>query len=193
MEKKTFTIIGVIILGVILGVAISVNQSKQPLLEEMIKQQGQILQSQSKLEKKLVSEGEGMEGSRKQADLERRVMMLELQVVRLQTQLSQGQGQVRAQAQQPQMPPQEDFSKAYDIPLDHSFVRGKKDAPVTIVEFVDFQCPFCARFHPPIEETLKAYPDQVSYVVKNFPLAFHPQARPAAKAALAAGEQGKYF
>jgi len=61
------------------------------------------------------------------------------------------------------------------------------------VEFVDFQCPFCARFHPPLNEVLKAYPKQVNYVVKNFPLAFHPQARPAAKVAFAAGEQGKYW
>ena len=90
-------------------------------------------------------------------------------------------------------PPQEDYTKAYSIPVDHSPVRGPKDAPVTIVEFVDFQCPFCARFHPPVLEVLKAYPKEVNYILKNFPLSFHPQSRPAAKAALAAGEQGKYW
>jgi protein-disulfide isomerase len=93
----------------------------------------------------------------------------------------------------PQMPPQEDFSKVYNIDISKSYVRGNKNAPVQIVEFTDFQCPFCGRFHGPLSETLKAYPKNVSYVIKNFPLPFHPNAMPAAKAALAAGEQGKYF
>jgi protein-disulfide isomerase len=93
----------------------------------------------------------------------------------------------------PQMPPQEDYNKVYDIDISKSYVHGKKTAPVTIVEFSDFQCPFCGRFHAPVQETLKAYPNDVKYVIKNFPLPFHPNARPAAKAALAAGEQGKYF
>ena len=93
----------------------------------------------------------------------------------------------------PPMPPQEDYGKVYNIDISHSYVHGKKDAPVTIIAFTDFQCPFCSRFHGPVKEVLKAYPDKVNYVVKNFPLPFHPGARPAAKAALAAGEQGKYF
>jgi protein-disulfide isomerase len=93
----------------------------------------------------------------------------------------------------PQMPPQEDYSKVYDIDISSSYIRGNKKAPVTIVEFMDFQCPFCGRFHQPVVDTLKAYPNDVKYVIKNFPLPFHPNARPAAKAALAAGEQGKYF
>jgi protein-disulfide isomerase len=55
------------------------------------------------------------------------------------------------------------------------------------------QCPFCARFYPPLKEVLAAYPDKVRVVLKNFPLSFHPNARPAAKVALAANEQGKYY
>ncbi len=98
-----------------------------------------------------------------------------------------------AQPPAPQMPPPEDFNKVYNIDISKLHIRGKKDAPVTIVEFTDFQCPFCARFHGPVQEILKAYPDKVNYVIKNFPLPFHPNAKPAAKAALAAGEQGKYF
>lgn len=90
-------------------------------------------------------------------------------------------------------PPAEDFNKVYDIDLSKSYIKGKKDAPVTIVAFTDFQCPFCARFHTPFQEALKAYPDKVNFAIKNFPLPFHPEAKPAAKAALAAGEQGKYF
>ena len=87
----------------------------------------------------------------------------------------------------------EDYAKVYDIDIGNSAVLGPKDAPVTIVEFVDFQCPYCARFHPLVLEALKAYPDKVKAVIKNFPLPFHKEALPAAKAAFAAGEQGKYW
>ncbi|MBL8013302.1 MAG: thioredoxin domain-containing protein [Candidatus Omnitrophica bacterium] len=93
----------------------------------------------------------------------------------------------------PQMPPAEDYDKVYNIETGKSYVKGKKDAPVTIVAFTDFQCPFCARFHGPFQEVLKQFPDKVNFMIKNYPLPFHPFARPAAKAALAAGEQGKYF
>lgn len=87
----------------------------------------------------------------------------------------------------------EDYAKVYDIDIGDSAILGPKDALVTIVEFVDFQCPYCARFHPLVLEALKAYPDKVKAVIKNFPLPFHKEAIPAAKAALAAGEQGKYW
>ncbi len=90
-------------------------------------------------------------------------------------------------------PPSEDMNKVYTIDIGSSPIKGKKDAPVTIVQFTDLQCPFCARFYPPLEEVLKAYPDKVKVVIKNFPLSFHPNARPAAKLALAAQEQGKYY
>ena len=93
--------------------------------------------------------------------------------------------------QQPQQP-QEDMNKVYNIPPGISSIIGKKDAPVTIVEFSDFQCPFCARFYPVAKDVLGAYPNQVRLIVKNFPLPFHPNARPAAKLALAANEQGKF-
>lgn len=96
-----------------------------------------------------------------------------------------------AAAARPQ-PPSEDFNKVYDIDISKSYIKGKKDAPVTVVAFTDFQCPFCARFHTPFQEAVKAFPDKVNFVIKNFPLPFHAEAKPAAKAALAAGEQGKY-
>ncbi len=95
-------------------------------------------------------------------------------------------------AQAPQ-PPQEDLNKVYDLPVGSSPVKGKKDAPIVLVKFSDIQCPFCNRFYPPVAEVLKAYPDKVRFMVKNYPLPFHPKARPAAKLALAANEQGKYF
>jgi protein-disulfide isomerase len=113
----------------------------------------------------------------------------------IQRQLSQIQSKINTNApngQQPQQPPSEDLNKVYNIPEGTSAVIGKKDAPVTITEFSDFQCPFCGRFYPVLKDVLAAYPDKVRLIVKNFPLPFHPNARPAAKLALAANEQGKF-
>jgi len=89
--------------------------------------------------------------------------------------------------------PTEDPNKVYDLKIGDSPVRGPADAPVTIVEFSDFQCPFCAQAHGLIEQVLKAYPKEVKFVYKNYPLPFHPNAMPAAKAAVAAGMQGKFY
>jgi protein-disulfide isomerase len=72
-------------------------------------------------------------------------------------------------------------------------VRGNPRAPVTIVLFSDFQCPFCARVGPTLDEVQKSYGDRVKVVWKHQPLAFHQQAMPAAEAAEAAREQGKFW
>jgi protein-disulfide isomerase len=72
-------------------------------------------------------------------------------------------------------------------------VRGNPKAPVTIVLFSDFQCPFCARVGPTLDEALRAYGDKVRVVWKHQPLSFHPNALPAAEAAEAAREQGKFW
>jgi protein-disulfide isomerase len=71
--------------------------------------------------------------------------------------------------------------------------RGPKNAPVNVVLFSDFQCPFCSRIEPVITELEKAYPGKVRVAWKNFPLSFHNNAKPAAEAALAANEQGKFW
>lgn len=89
--------------------------------------------------------------------------------------------------------PQEDPNKVYDIPVGNSYSKGPKDAKVTIVEFSDFQCPFCSRATGLLDQIQKAYPEDVQIVYKNFPLSFHKQARPAARAAIAAGKQGKFW
>lgn len=89
--------------------------------------------------------------------------------------------------------PSVDYNKVYDIKIGNSPVRGAKDAKVTLVEFSDFQCPYSKRAMPLIEKLLKAYPDDLQHVYKNFPLGFHKQAMPAAKACLAAGRQGKFW
>src|SRR5206468_7923314 len=88
--------------------------------------------------------------------------------------------------------PTPDPSKVYDIPLEKSPVRGPKNAPVTIVEFSDFQCPFCAEAKPLLEQVLKAHPDDVKLVFKQFPLAsIHDNAMAAANATVAAGIQNR--
>jgi len=69
-------------------------------------------------------------------------------------------------------------------------VRGDFDAPVTIVEYSDYECPFCGRFHPTIKQVLAEYPGQVRWVYKHFPLdQIHAQARPAAEASECIFEQ----
>jgi protein-disulfide isomerase len=69
-------------------------------------------------------------------------------------------------------------------------VKGRPGAPVTLVLFSDFQCPFCARANPTVEEIESAYPNDVRLVWKHLPLPFHPNAMPAALAAEAARRQG---
>jgi protein-disulfide isomerase len=88
-------------------------------------------------------------------------------------------------------PPADTAPKA--IPVGNSQVQGNPAAAVTIVEFSDLQCPYCAQTAPILDSLAHAYPNDVKIVFKHFPLSFHPQSRPAAAAALAAGKQGKFF
>jgi protein-disulfide isomerase len=71
--------------------------------------------------------------------------------------------------------------------------RGASAAPVTIVEFSDFQCPYCSRAEKTVEEVMKAYDGKVRLVFRDYPLPFHAQAQKAAEAARCAGDQGKYW
>jgi protein-disulfide isomerase len=71
--------------------------------------------------------------------------------------------------------------------------RGDVNAPVTMVEFTDFQCPACSAMQPVLEEVLKSYGNKVRFVVRDFPLNQHANARKAAEAADAANAQGKFF
>ena len=80
-----------------------------------------------------------------------------------------------------------------NISVDDDPARGEATAPVTIVEFTDFQCPACAAMHPVLEEILKSYGNKVRFVVRDFPLNQHEWARKAAEAANAANAQGKFF
>jgi protein-disulfide isomerase len=90
--------------------------------------------------------------------------------------------------------PQIDPNKVYQIPLGSAAIRGPKNAPVTLVEFSDFQCPFCAQTTPLIEQVLAAYPKELRFVYMQFPLEqIHPNALNAAKASIAARNQGKFW
>ena len=79
------------------------------------------------------------------------------------------------------------------IPVDGDPVLGPADAKVTIVEFSDFQCPYCAQAVVRLNAVLKAYPKDVRLIYKQFPLEIHSQAALAAEAALAAQRQGKFW
>ncbi len=72
-------------------------------------------------------------------------------------------------------------------------IRGNKNAKITLVEYSDFECSFCASFHPTLVKVLEKYKDQVRWVYRHYPLSFHPNAEPAALASECAGEQGKFW
>jgi protein-disulfide isomerase len=76
---------------------------------------------------------------------------------------------------------------------EHDPSRGPVDAPITIIEFSEYQCPFCARVNPTLVELEKKYAGKIRLVFKDFPLPNHQQAPKAAEAAHCAGEQGKYW
>ena len=84
-------------------------------------------------------------------------------------------------------------TRVYRIEVGTSPVLGNPDARVTIVQFSDFQCPYAARSVPVLRELLDAYGEELRLVYKHFPLSFHPMARPAAIAAIAAREQDGFW
>jgi protein-disulfide isomerase len=71
--------------------------------------------------------------------------------------------------------------------------QGPSDAPIVMVEFSDFQCPFCQRAEPTVEQVLKTYGNKIRLVYRHFPLPNHPNARPAAEAAACAEQQGRFW
>ena len=71
--------------------------------------------------------------------------------------------------------------------------KGSASAPIEMIEFSDFQCPFCLRADPTVQQVLKTYGDRIRFVYRHYPLPNHPNARPAAEAAACANEQGKFW
>ncbi len=114
--------------------------------------------------------------------------------------LKSGQKPEAGKQEQAQVPPKKktELTKEEwrEITKNPFAVKGKKDAPVTIVEFTDYQCPFCSRY---VEETykniIKDYVDKgkVRYILRNLPLPFHKHSQESAIAAYCAGKQGKYW
>jgi len=99
----------------------------------------------------------------------------------------------KKQRQQKARRPRLDPNKQYPVQVGDAPAQGPAAAPVTVVTYQDAQCPFCRRAWPTLEKLRAEFPDQVRLVIKQHPLPFHKQARPAARAELAAQEQGKYW
>ena len=94
----------------------------------------------------------------------------------------------------PVQPPQE--LQEVTVSIDDDPLKGKADAPITIIEFSDYQCPFCGRFvKNTFPDIAKKYIDagKVKYVFRDFPLEFHKQAPKASEAANCAADKGKYW
>ena len=90
---------------------------------------------------------------------------------------------------------QQQLTKA-KVSIEGAYAMGSKDAPLTMVEFTDFQCPFCQRFHvQTFAELKKNYIDtgKLRFVSRDLPLDFHPNAMQAAQAGRCAGEQGQFW
>jgi len=86
-----------------------------------------------------------------------------------------------------------DPNRRYTVNTKGSPVRGDPDAKIAVIEFSDFQCPFCGRAMPTLDQIEKAYGDKVRIVFKHLPLGMHPKAPAAHAAAEAAHRQGKFW
>ncbi len=86
-------------------------------------------------------------------------------------------------------------TRRYDIPTEGFYSTGPADAPIVIVEFSDFQCPYCKRWHDQVyAQLMAAYPGKIRFVYRNLPLtSIHPEAMPSAEAAMCAGEQNAFW
>jgi protein-disulfide isomerase len=98
-----------------------------------------------------------------------------------------------APVDRPSRPPGPDPKRKYEVELGDAPMRGDPNAKVTIVEWSDFQCPFCNRVEPTLKQIEQEYGDSVRIVFKHLPLEIHPEARAAHLAAEAAHRQGKFW
>lgn len=124
------------------------------------------------------------------AELQKTQADIQKKLVNLDKLVKTNVGERIAKAMRPKRP---DPDIVYKVRVGRSPIRGSRDAPVTVVEWADFQCPYCAAAAKLSAELVAAYPDDVRFVFKNYPLARHPMAKLAAKAAYAAQQQGKFW
>jgi len=96
-------------------------------------------------------------------------------------------------AARPSRPGRPDPGKKYKVDIGASPTKGPKSAPIQIVEWSDFQCPFCRRAGPTLAQIEKEYGDKVQIAFKHMPLSMHSKARPAHAASQAAAMQGKFW
>ena len=111
--------------------------------------------------------------------------------------------EIKARLQEPQQNPitqppvatQAPQVTRYDVPTDGFPSIGPKDAPIVIVEFSDFQCPYCKQFFDETyKQLLAAYPEKIRFVFRQLPLtSIHPEAFPAAEASMCANEQNSFW
>jgi predicted DsbA family dithiol-disulfide isomerase len=80
-----------------------------------------------------------------------------------------------------------------DVDPQGGFVRGSSDAPVTLVEFADYECPYCSKVNPMLKQIEQEYGSRLKVVYKDFPLPMHKNSEKASEAARCAGEQGKFW
>jgi protein-disulfide isomerase len=86
-----------------------------------------------------------------------------------------------------------DPEKIKNVPIDGSSSKGPEAGPLTLIEFADFECPFCAMEAPILEKSWQSHKSQLRYVYKYFPISAHPHGESSARAAIAAGSQGKFW
>ncbi len=113
-----------------------------------------------------------------------------IEVVNKAAQNAQMKAQEKAVAEESQKRDEEFKNPLKPVVEDGRVIFGNKDAKVTIVEYSDFECPYCSKGHATIKEVLKEYGNDVRVVFKHLPLDFHPNALPASKYFEAVGMQG---
>lgn len=100
---------------------------------------------------------------------------------------------MKAEQQREEAEIENQFKNPVNLDIGKSPSEGPANAKITIIEFSDFQCPYCKRGYDTMEEVKKMYPNDVKLVFKHFPLPFHKEAEPSARASWAAQQQGKFF